>query len=152
MSEDENEKEEKIRYAIPLGGDPPLYMDSEASDEGTIKHASRLREQSSLMRGVILGLMLGIIGNVFVSHYYAMFSVLITDTFGQEALNLANVLATFIYLAGIMVFSWFMYNAITGLEDTSSRLETYVRMKKEILNSIKEWKDNGKSGDAQNEG
>jgi hypothetical protein len=85
MSEDENEKK-KVRYLTPLGGDPPLYIDSEASDEGTLKHASRLRELSNLYWGIIFGLVLGIVGNLFVSHFYGVLSASIRLNQGEVSL------------------------------------------------------------------
>lgn len=132
MSQDETEKEEKVRYAVPLGGEPPLYVDSELSDEETTKFASKLREQANMLRGIMMGLLLGILGNLFVSHYYAAYAASITYLFGAEWLNLSNLVAIIVYVISFFFFGWFMYSAIKGLEDTSTRLDAHVLRKKKV--------------------
>jgi len=124
MSQDGHEKKKK--YLIPLEGNPPLYIDSELSDEQITNFASELKGQSNLMRGLILGLLLGIIGNIFASHYYEVFRVGVAMLFGEGSLHFVNIVMIWVYLFVIGIFSWYVYKIVKASEVTSSRLEEFV--------------------------
>ena len=60
------------------------------SEEEVVKIASDLREEKSILRGIVLGLLLWIFGNLFASHYYAMVSEGITSLFGEAMVILGE--------------------------------------------------------------
>jgi len=152
MSEEGKKKKRSIKYAMPSGGDSLDYLDSTEPDEGIIKYASKLKEQSNLFWGIIFGLFLGIVGNLFVSHFYGAFSAGITFHLGEERLFLYNLVFAVGLFVIMVIITWRMYTRIKRLEAISSRLEAYFWRKKRFLNLQKEAQDKRKNGGEENEG
>lgn len=151
MGEDDNKKKRSIKYVMPSDGDSLDYLDSTEPDEGIIKYASKLREQSYLFWGIIFGLILGIVGNLFVSHFYGIFSAGIIFHLGEEGLFFYNLVFAVGLFVIMVIITWSMYARIKRLEDISSRLESYFWRKKRFLNLQKEAQDKRKKGEEKNE-
>jgi hypothetical protein len=133
MSKEGKKKKSSRKYTDPSEEDILDYLDGKEPDEGMLKIASELRELSNLWRGVGMGLILGIIGNLFVSHFYGIFSAVIKLYMGEEWLNLLNLIGTVVLLGGMIILAKVMVGRIKHLEYWGSTLESDYYRKKRFL-------------------
>jgi len=74
------------------------------------------RRRIDLLRGVILGLLFGVIGNIFVQHWYGFFEAL--SSWNISLLSWQNLAIVCFALAGILFVSYDFYKQIKKAEAT----------------------------------
>jgi len=87
-----------------------------------------MRQQMFLMKGVALGLFYGIIGNMFVSHYYEVFKAIVM--WQLDKLFWTNLITLVIFIVAIVIVSWRLLILLAKLEGS---LRTFERFKQEFL-------------------
>jgi hypothetical protein len=82
------------------------------------------RRRIDLMRGIILGLLYGVIGNIFVQHWYGLFEGL--SSWNLNLLFWQNLAVACFALVGILLVSYDFYKQIKKAEATEKSTKDHA--------------------------
>lgn len=79
------------------------------------------RSQISMMKGVVLGLFYGVVGNVIVTHYYQIFRGAVMSEF--DTMFWTNLAILIPMLSLVVIVSWKWHNSMAKMEHAMKLLE-----------------------------
>lgn len=118
----------------------------------SLKHGEEFQRKNDLMTGVILGLIYGIIGNLFVQFFYPVIEGLVNQSY--NSVFVASVIVSIVALV-IIGYTAFAYrrklNRVTQSEkkvqEDSQRLENTIQKRKHQLEALEKLMEQKKEWD-----
>lgn len=96
---------------------------------------TNLEGQIGSIKGIALGLFYGIVGNMFVSHFYGLLEGALNGNYGFFfLLNLLVSLSTFILIVSVSVISYCNLQTLTKEKDALSK--EFLRLVNQLLGTI----------------